>query len=69
MQVMRELRSPLGRALCAIAGSITDLNMALEAPVVFARSHLAQYLDEYQKPYIPWNDFLEVRDYLARLWN
>ena len=51
-----------------IGDSITDLNMALEAPVVFARSHLAQYLDEYQKAYIPWNDFLEVRDYLARLW-
>ena len=52
----------------AIGDSITDLNMALEPPVVFARAHLAQYLDEYQKPYIPWNDFLQVRDYLARLW-
>lgn len=52
----------------AIGDSLTDLNMALEASVVFARSGLAKYLNEYQKPYIPWNDFLEVRNYLAQLW-
>lgn len=53
----------------AIGDSLTDLNMALEVPVVFARDRLAQYLDERQKPYIPWNDFLEVRDRLAELWD
>lgn len=51
----------------AIGDSITDLNMALETPIVFARDRLAQYLDEQQKPYIPWNDFFEVRDYLKQL--
>lgn len=52
----------------AIGDSLTDLNMALEVPVVFARDRLAEYLDEQRKPYIPWNDFLEVRDRLAELW-
>lgn len=51
----------------AIGDSITDLNMALETPVVFARDRLAEYLDEQQKPYIPWNDFFQVRDYLKQL--
>ncbi len=52
----------------AIGDSITDLNMALETPMVFARDRLAQYLDEQQKPYIAWNDFFQVRDYLKQLW-
>ena len=51
----------------AIGDSITDFNMALETPIVFARDRLAQYLDEQQKPYIPWNDFFQVRDYLKQL--
>ncbi len=53
----------------AIGDSVTDLNMALSVPLVFARDRLAQYLNEQQKPYIVWNDFFEVRDYLARHWN
>ncbi len=52
----------------AIGDSITDLNMALAAAVVFARPPLTKYLDEQQKSYIPWNDFLEIRDYLAQTW-
>ncbi|MCX7595727.1 MAG: HAD-IB family phosphatase [Fischerella sp.] len=52
----------------AIGDSLTDLNMALATPIVFARDRLAQYLAEHQKPYIPWNNFLEIRDYLADLW-
>lgn len=52
----------------AIGDSLTDLNMALVAPLVFARDRLAKYLDEHQTPYIPWNDFFTVRDYLAALW-
>ena len=51
----------------AIGDSITDFNMALEAPTVFARDRLAQYLDQQQKPYIAWNDFFQVRDYLKQL--
>lgn len=53
----------------AIGDSITDLNMALKASVVFARSPLTKYLDEQQKSYIPWNDFIEIRDYLAQSWS
>ena len=52
----------------AIGDSVTDLNMALQAPVVFARDHLAQYLDERQKPYILWNDFFDVRAHLTNKW-
>ncbi|MBD2337123.1 HAD-IB family phosphatase [Calothrix sp. FACHB-156] len=52
----------------AIGDSLTDLNMALEANLVFARDRLAEYLDEHQKPYIPWNDFSQIRDYLVKLW-
>jgi 2-hydroxy-3-keto-5-methylthiopentenyl-1-phosphate phosphatase len=53
----------------AIGDSITDLNMALQASVVFARPPLTKYLDEQHKSYVPWNDFLEIRDYLAQSWS
>ncbi|MBE9012307.1 hypothetical protein IQ250_19090, partial [Pseudanabaenaceae cyanobacterium LEGE 13415] len=46
----------------AIGDSITDLNMALSASIVFARSPLTRYLEERHKPYIDWNDFFDVRD-------
>ncbi|MDZ7961464.1 MAG: HAD-IB family phosphatase [Aulosira sp. DedQUE10] len=52
----------------AIGDSLTDLNMALQANLVFARDRLAEYLDEQRKPYIPWNDFSQVSDYLVKLW-
>lgn len=52
----------------AIGDSITDLNMALAAPIVFARDRLAKYLEDYQKPYIQWTDFFEIRDYLSQHW-
>lgn len=52
----------------AIGDSITDLNMGLQATMVFARSPLSQYLEEHQKPYIPWDDFFQIRDYLATAW-
>lgn len=53
----------------AIGDSVTDLNMALKAPVVFARDRLAKYLDERNFPYIPWNDFFDIRTALIQLWN
>ena len=52
----------------AIGDSVTDLNMALHAPVVFARARLCQYLDEHKKPYIPWNDFFDICDKLSQEW-
>lgn len=53
----------------AIGDSITDLNLALYADVVFARDRLADYLDEAHKPYQHWHDFVDVRTTLATLWN
>jgi 2-hydroxy-3-keto-5-methylthiopentenyl-1-phosphate phosphatase len=52
----------------AIGDSITDLNMAMAATVVFARDRLCQYLDEAQKSYIAWNDFHDVREALKKRW-
>ncbi|MBV8887891.1 MAG: hypothetical protein JO235_28380 [Chroococcidiopsidaceae cyanobacterium CP_BM_RX_35] len=45
------------------------LFMALHVPLVFARDRLAEYLEQHQTAYIPWNDFFDVRDRLAKLWN
>jgi 2-hydroxy-3-keto-5-methylthiopentenyl-1-phosphate phosphatase len=53
----------------AIGDSLTDLNMALHVPLVFARDRLAEYLDQHQTAYIRWTDFFDVRDRLAELWN
>lgn len=52
----------------AIGDSLTDLNMALYAPTVFARNRLAEYLAQHQKSYIPWNDFFDIRDRLQEMW-
>ncbi|MDJ0554563.1 MAG: HAD-IB family phosphatase [Microcoleaceae cyanobacterium MO_207.B10] len=52
----------------AIGDSVTDLNMGLEASLVFARDRLAKYLDERQKSYIFWDSFVDVRNYLGNLW-
>ncbi|MGL5081448.1 MAG: HAD-IB family phosphatase [Microcoleaceae cyanobacterium] len=53
----------------AIGDSITDLNMALTTPLVFARDRLAKYLDESQKNYVLWTDFFDIKSYLAQHWN
>ncbi|MBV6621347.1 MAG: HAD-IB family phosphatase [Rivularia sp. (in: Bacteria)] len=52
----------------AIGDSLTDLNMSLHVPMVFARERLAQYLEEHSKPYILWDDFINIRDRLAEKW-
>jgi 2-hydroxy-3-keto-5-methylthiopentenyl-1-phosphate phosphatase len=52
----------------AIGDSITDLNMALAAPVVFARDRLAAYLDERGKPYLKWDSFADIQAQLTKLW-
>ena len=49
----------------AIGDSITDWNLALAASVVFARPPLTDYLDERQKPYVRWDNFIEIRDTIA----
>jgi len=52
----------------AIGDSVTDINMALAADLVFARDRLVGYLDAEHKPYIQWQDFLDIRDRLATRW-
>jgi 2-hydroxy-3-keto-5-methylthiopentenyl-1-phosphate phosphatase len=51
----------------AIGDSVTDLNMGLTAPIVFARDRLAQYLDERNKQYTLWDNFFDVRDSLSAI--
>jgi 2-hydroxy-3-keto-5-methylthiopentenyl-1-phosphate phosphatase len=61
----------------AIGDSVTDINMALQADLVFAgdalragcANRLSEYLEAEKKPYIRWHNFLDVRDYLAAYWN
>ena len=48
----------------AIGDSVTDINMALHADLVFARDRLIGYLEAENKPYLKWNNFFDVRDYL-----
>ncbi len=50
----------------AIGDSITDWKMAMAASIVFARPLLTAYLDEQQKPYIRWNNFIDIRDALIK---
>jgi 2-hydroxy-3-keto-5-methylthiopentenyl-1-phosphate phosphatase len=53
----------------AIGDSVTDLNMALAADVVFARDRLARYLDERDIPYHPWHDFFDIKTVLEEQWS
>lgn len=53
----------------AIGDGITDHNMALEASVVFARKHLADYLDKKKHPFHSWEDFHDVLRELRSLWD
>lgn len=52
----------------AIGDSLTDINMALQADVVFARKHLIGYLEAENHPYLPWDTFWDVRDRLQERW-
>jgi 2-hydroxy-3-keto-5-methylthiopentenyl-1-phosphate phosphatase len=51
----------------AIGDSVTDINMALQADIVFARDRLQTYLDAEGKTYLPWSDFFEIRDRLTAI--
>lgn len=50
----------------AIGDSVTDLQMAMAADLVFARDRLAQYLQQRDKFYLEWQDFFDIRDTLAK---
>lgn len=53
----------------SIGDSITDLNIALNANISFARDRLANYLEEAEKFYYAWDDFFTVRDQLITIIN
>ena len=50
----------------AAGDSITDIQMALISDTVFARDRLAAFLEEKSLPYVPWEDFFDVIDYMRR---
>lgn len=56
------------RESVAVGDSVTDLNMALAADLVFARDKLCGYLDERGVAYQSWGDFHDVRRELDRRW-
>ncbi len=51
----------------AIGDSITDWNLALAASLVFARPPLTDYLEEQKKPYVLWDDFIDIHERLTEL--
>lgn len=65
VRVMREFTT---KETIAIGDSVTDLNMALHAELVFARDRLAKYLDERGKRYVEWKNFIDIRNFLAYHW-
>ncbi|HAC64136.1 MAG TPA: 2-hydroxy-3-keto-5-methylthiopentenyl-1-phosphate phosphatase [Cyanothece sp. UBA12306] len=51
-----------------IGDSVTDVNMAMKADLVFARDRLVSYMEDADKSYIPWNNFFDVTNYLIKHW-
>ncbi|MEM9540837.1 MAG: HAD-IB family phosphatase [Cyanobacteria bacterium P01_E01_bin.42] len=58
----------LARERVVIGDSLTDINMAVAADLVFARDRLISYLEAENKPFIPWENFFEIRDRLQERW-
>jgi len=56
------------RKTISIGDSITDLNIALNANISFARDRLARYLDAAERFYYPWDDFFTVQEQLTQLF-
>lgn len=51
----------------AIGDGITDHNMAIAADIVFARKHLARFLEKKNQPFQTWSDFNEIKTILMTL--
>lgn len=51
-----------------IGDGATDINMAQEATLVFARDSLAFFLGQMKIPYKEWSDFFDVKNALCVLW-
>lgn len=53
----------------AIGDGVTDIRMAEQSDLIFARDRLKAYLTEHRMPFLPFEDFFTVRDHLARIWD
>ena len=51
----------------AIGDSITDWNLALAASLIFTRPPLTDYLEEQKKPYVLWDNSIDIRERLTEL--
>lgn len=51
-----------------IGDGVTDVNMAQQGSLVFARDSLAFFLDQMKLPYNQWSDFFDVQTALEALW-
>lgn len=51
-----------------IGDGISDLSMVRDASIVFARSTLAMLLEERQVSFEHWDNFYDIRAYLANKW-
>ena len=54
----------LAEETIAIGDSVTDINMALKADLVFARDRLIKYMEAEDKAYISWDNFFDILNYL-----
>jgi len=53
----------------SIGDGATDHKMALHSTLVFARDRLITFLDKNHARYVPWENFLEIKKYLAQAWH
>lgn len=53
----------------SIGDGATDHKMALHSTLVFARDRLSTFLHKSQVPYVPWENFLDIKEYLLQTWD
>jgi 2-hydroxy-3-keto-5-methylthiopentenyl-1-phosphate phosphatase len=51
-----------------IGDGATDHEMAMNSSIVFARDRLAEFMAKKEKRFVPWNDFFDIKNYLAQNW-
>lgn len=53
----------------SIGDGATDHKMALHSDLVFARDRLSAFLDKNDASYVPWKNFLDIKQYLHQTWS
>ncbi len=53
------------KEVIAIGDSLTDINMAINSDIVFARDRLAKYLEERNVRFKEWKNFIDIRNELG----